>query len=81
MNAARRIGQSGRCAYIKGTGWSKMTTGHISVNNEDILTKFGVLVSCVGSTLYVKFGLISSCMLITMDICNLTEGAHPCKKF
>lgn len=66
---------------FKGTGWSKMATGHISVNIEDILTKFGVLVSCTNSTLYVKFGLISSCILILIDICNVTEGAHPCKFF
>ena len=66
---------------IKGTGWSKMATGHISVNIEDILTKFGVLVSCTNSTLYVKFGLISSCILILINICNVTEGAHPCKFF
>ena len=65
---------------IKGTGWSKMATGHISVNIEDILTKFGVQVSCVNSTLYVKFGLISLGSLILINICNMTEGAHPCKK-
>ena len=58
-----------------------MATGHISVNIEDILTKFGTLVSCTNSTLYVKFGLISSCIVILIDICNVTEGAHPCKFF
>ena len=69
------------CALVKGTGWSKMATGHISVNIEDILTKFGVQVSCVNSTLYVKFGLISLCSLILINICNMTEGAYPCKFF
>ena len=44
---------------VKGTGWSKMATGHISVNIEDILTKFGVLVSCANSTLYVKLSVSS----------------------
>ena len=58
-----------------------MATGHISVNIEDISTKFGVLVSCANGILYVKFGLIPSCILILIDICNVTEGAHPCKFF
>ena len=63
---------------LKGTGWSKMATGHISVNIEDILTKFGVQVSCVNSSLYLRSGrtVIVYCILCKYVIVMCTCIGH-----